>query len=318
MANESGSAPDPQLILSYTTATNTNLDVSSVQQTERPSYSSEAPAGDLPKAGLSDPAPTIPAPIVADPSFPDPVPGESSPASPITINSPDASGISIIPLSFQKLYDLDVPQLSPGTSGLFTPAQRSDGGTPVLLEDETPDAPTSLRNYADKSPATPSTPLQIHAEPSSPKCPIVVEEDDGDDEKGHVAWVDNFIEPSESASHNEHHLVTEAVAADREPAVDAVEVGDDSSTLIDNSSKESPEHPGVLAVSGEHLPEFPKTVEDDEDADGEADPDYSPVDGVLEEDNLNNVHQPADEAEVVACEKVGNDILEESETLPKR
>jgi hypothetical protein len=108
------------------------------------------------------------------------------------------------------------------------------------------------------------------------------------------------------------------VAADREPAVDAVEVGDDSSTLIDNSSKESPEHPGVLAVSGEHLPEFPKTVEDDEDADGEADPDYSPVDGVLEEDNLNNVHQPADEAEVVACEKVGNDILEESETLPKR
>jgi hypothetical protein len=272
------------------------------------------------QAGLSD-APTIPAPIVADPSFPDPVPGESSPASPVIINSPDASEISIIPLSFQKLYDLDVPQLSPGTSGLFTPAQRSDGGTPVLLEDETPEAPTSPRNYADKSPVTPSTPLQIHAEPSSPKCPIVVGEDDGDDERGHVAWVDNLIEPSESVSHNEHHLVVEVVGADTDPAVDAVQVGDDSSTLLDNSSKESPEYPGVLAVSGERLPGLPRTVEDDEDADGEADPDYSPVDGVLEEDNLKNVHQAVDGGEVVTCEKAGNDIpnfTEEPEALPKR
>jgi hypothetical protein len=300
--DESGSAPHPQLIISSQYTTATNLDVNSVHPIAGPSYPSEASAGDLPHA------PAIPAPIVADPSFPDPVPGESS----------DASGISIIPLSIQKLYDLDVPQLGSGTSGLFTPAQRSDGGTPVLLEDETQEAPTSPRNYADKGPATPSTPLQIHAEPSSPKCPIVVGDDGGDDKSAHVAWVDTFIEPSKSASHDEHHIVVEAVGVDTDPAVDAVQVGDDSSALIDNSSKESPEHPGVLAVSGERLPGFPKTVEDDEDADGEADPEYSSVDGVLEEDKLNNVHQPVDEAEVVAREKVGNDILEEPETLPKR
>jgi hypothetical protein len=320
-----------------------------VTPTEVLSHPIGASAGEASQADLSTAVLTIPAPIVADPSVPDPVPGDSFPASPVIIDSPDASGISVIPLSFQRVYDLDGCQLSSGTSGLFTPAQRSDGGTSVLLEDEAAEASTSLHNGAKQSPAIPSTPPQAHAERASTEHPTVVEEDGGRNENGDVAWVDNIIQSSKSPPSNERHLGVEAVDVDAQnPAVDAVQVDDNISTPLDRSAKlilsplhkvdniltkdispgipfkESPEHPDLKAANGERLSGAPKVVEDDEDADGEADPDYSPVNGVVEEVNLSNAHQPVDEEGGVAYSKVSNDnpgsteVAQELETLPTR
>jgi hypothetical protein len=325
--------------------------VCSVPPTEGLPHPSGESAGVASRADLSTTVLTIPAPIVADPSVPDPVPGDSCPASPVVIDSPNASGISMIPLSFQKVCDFDACHLSSGTSGLFTPAQRSDGGTPVLLEEETAEAPTALHNDVDKGPATPSTPPQAHAEHSSTERPTMVQEDGGSEDHADVAWVNNVIEPSESTVVNECSPGVEAVGADAEnPAVDTVQVDNDKSTptpldrpaklilslphkvdttLAEGISpgippKESPERPDVLAASGERLPGSRKVVEGDEDADGEADPEYSSAKGVVEEVNPNHAPQLVYERGRVACCKVSNDtfspteVTQESEPLPTR
>lgn len=311
--------------------------VYSAPPTEGLSYSSGTSAGDL-----SPTVSVVPAPIVADPSVPDPVPGDSSHASPVIIDSSDVSGLSILPISLQKVYGLDVSQLSSGSSGLFTPAQRSDGGTPVLLEDETAEPPTILHDGADKCPETPSTPPQAHAERSSIERLIVGKEDGGSAENRNIVLVDDFIEPSESAFLDDRHLGTEDVGVDdQNPVVDATQADDITPTPLDRSAKltpsslykvdnplakdilpkispkESPAHPDGLAVNGERLPGFPKVVEDDEDADGEADPDYSLVDRVVEEVTLSNAHQSVDEEGKLASSNVGNDIPSSMEVAPE-
>jgi hypothetical protein len=348
-----GSTPGPQLIPSCqcTAPGILNQPVCSLPPTKELPHPSGESAGGASQADLSTTLLTIPAPIVADPSVPDPVPGDSCPDSPAIIDSPNASEISIIPLSFQKVYDFDARQLSSGTSGLFTPAQWSDGGTPVLLEDETAEAPTSLHSDADKSPATPSTPPHAHAEHSSTERLTVVQEDGGSEDHADVTWVSNLVEPSESAVANERSLGVEAVGVDAEnPAVDVVQLDNDKSTptpldrhaklilslphKVDttlakgispgNPPKESPERPNVLAASGECLPGSRKVIEGDVDADGEADPDYSSAEGNVGEVNLGHAPQPVYEGGRVACRKVSNDasslteVFQKSEPLPTR
>ncbi|KAF8265450.1 hypothetical protein EI94DRAFT_325828 [Lactarius quietus] len=86
------------------------------------------------RSGPLSAAVIIPAPIVADPSVPDPVPGDSPPASPPPIDSSIGPRLSIVPPL--EASDLEPSQISTVFSGLFTPAQRSGDGIPVLLEEE--------------------------------------------------------------------------------------------------------------------------------------------------------------------------------------
>ena len=211
----------------------------------------------------------VPAPIVADPSVPDPVPGDSSTRtrSPVIPDSPNASGLSIIPPAFLRVIDLDSPQISSGVSGLFTPAQRSEGGTPVQLEDDAAEAPTTPHNETDKGPATASLPLQ----PDDNSSRIEGNAEDKD------SCVNDLIEPSQLV--DEHHVGTGAVVTDTEtPAADesADKTSEELSGIPLNGS---PEHSGVPDPSGEHLLRSPSMAGGDEDADGEADPDYSHIYG---------------------------------------
>jgi len=189
------------------------------------------------------------------------------------------------------VHDLDLPQSS-RTSGLFTPAQRSEDGTPVLLE-EVAEALTASHGDAGKGPATPSVHLQAEGEPS----PI----DRFDAEDRDAVSLDGLIEPSQLLSDTGHHLGIDPVEIDTwKSGADGVEHTDEISQLpsrappkpdVQLSSEDSlpsndissgtPQRPGVLESEsrGEYLVGTSSVVEGDADADGEADPDYSPDDG---------------------------------------
>jgi hypothetical protein len=128
--------------------------------------------------------------------------------------------------------------------------------------------------------------------------------DDGDAEHKDV-YVDDLIEPSQLMPPNERHegIGTAGVGA-QTSAIDAVESTDKVSLLSGRGSAElsvsqlpkkdstltsevssrilpkgSPEHPTVLDPGSEHLLGSSSLAGGDEDADGEADPDYSSVNG---------------------------------------
>ena len=215
----------------------------------------------------------VPAPIVADPSVPDPVPGNSSirTRSPVITDSPDASGLSIIPPAFLRVIDLDSPQISSGVSGLFTPAQRSEGGTPVHIEDDAAEAPTTPHNETNNDPATASIPLQPDDDPSRSRFEGNAEDKD--------ACVNDLTEPSQLV--DEHHVGIGTIGTDTEtPAVDAVERADKTSEELSGIPPNgSSEHSGVPDPRDERLLGSLSMAGGDEDADGEADPDYSHIYG---------------------------------------
>lgn len=271
--------------------------VYTVPPTQWPSR--QAPVSDASQVESSSTVPNIPAPIIADPSVPDPVPGDSPTYSPLVTDTPDASGLSTIPPPILRVIDLDSSQISTGASGLFTPAQRSEGDTPVQLEDDAAETPTAS-NGDDKDPAIASIPLQ----PEDDTLPIerfITGYKDSDNAEDKDAYVDDLIEPSQSMPPNERHegIGTAGVGA-QTPAIDAVESADKVSLLSGRGSTElsvsqlpkkdgtlvsevssrippkgSPERPTVLDPGSERLLGSPSLAGGDEDADGEADPDYS-------------------------------------------
>ncbi len=131
------------------------------------------------------------------------------------------------------------------------------------------------------------------------------------------AHVDDLIEPSQLMPPNEHHegIVT-ASAGPQTPVIDAVEGADKISLLSGRGSTElsvsqlpkkdstlasvvpsrtspkgSLEHPTNLDTGSKRLLGSPSLAGGDEDADGEADPDYSSVNGAKNH-HQTIAHQP--------------------------
>jgi hypothetical protein len=315
---------------STTTPITLEQHVYSVPPTQRPSQ--QVPVSDASQAELSSTVPNIPAPIVADPSVPDPVPGDSSIHSPLIgliTDTPDTPGLSVIPPAILRVIDLDSSQISSGASGLFTPAQRSEGDTPVQLEDDVVETPTALSN-GDKGLAISSIPLQPEDDPL-PIERFITGYKGGADAEDKDAYVDDLIEPSQLMPPNERHegIGTAGVGA-RTPAIDPVESTDEISLLSSRGSTElsvyqlpkkdstlvseapsrtppkgSPKHPTVLDFGSERLLGSPGLAGGDEDADGEADPDYSSVNGAKNH-HQTIAHQPDDE---VTSNKIIEDTL---------
>jgi hypothetical protein len=246
----------------------------------------------------------VPAPIVADPSVPDPVPGDSSTrtGSPVITDSPNASGLSIIPPAFLRVIDLDSPQISSGVSGLFTPAQRSEGGTPVHLGDDAAEARTTPHNETDNDPATASIPLQPDNDPSH-------FEGNAEDKD---ACENDLIEPSQLV--DEHHVGIGTVGTDTEiPAVDAVERANKTSEELSGIPPNGClEHSGVPDPSGERLLGSLSMAGGDEDADGEADPDYSHIYGAK---NLNQTISHRPDGEVTSNKSIRDTLRPKVTTL---
>lgn len=207
--------------------------------------------------------------------------------------------------------------MSSGGSGLFTPAQRSEGDTPVQLEDDEAETPTALSNGEDKDLATASIPLQSEDDSLPIERFITCLNNAGDEDKG----VDDLIEPSQPMPRNEHHedIGTAGVRA-QTPAIDGVDCADKISSLSVSQlakkdstlasevlsrtpPKGSPEHPTL---------ESPNLVGGDEDADGEADPDYSSVNGAKNH-HQTIAYQPDDEV----TNKIIEDTLSPRVTTPE-
>jgi hypothetical protein len=152
---------------------------------------------------------------------------------------------------------------------------------------------------------------------------------DGGHAEDKDAYVDDIIEPSQLIPANEHHegIGTAGVGA-QTPAIDAVESADKVSFLSGRRSTElsvsqlpkkgstlssevssripskgSPEHPTVL--DPERFLGSQSLAGGDEDADGEADPDYSSVNGTKNY-HQTIAHQPDDE---VTSIKIVEDTL---------
>jgi hypothetical protein len=292
--------------------------------------------------------PNIPAPIFADPSVPDPVPGESCPPSPLIVDAHNASELSIVPPAVRRVIDHDASQMSSGTSGLFTPAQRSGGGTPIQLEDEVAHALTIPHNRAEKGLEAASLSLRAEGDPSAIKMFITDSEYGGNTEDKDAVDINELIHP-QLVSHNGHQSNIGAVnVGAQSPGVDAVESADvtppptghglakptlsqsseaNSSLRSDAMSgipfKKPAVHVDVLYPDGGRVLGTPTIAEGDEDADGEADPDYS---SSLGTNTLHPApaHQPVGEGREVVSGKTSHDILgpkeisSELENLPTR
>ena len=271
------------------------------------------------QASLPSAAVTIPAPIVADPSVPDPVPGDSSPISPVPIDPDIAPRLSIVtPL---KASDHEPSQMSTGISGLFTPAQRSGVVTPVLLEGETAEPLRTPDNESDNDLLAVSTP-PVDGRTSSDK--YTGEEDGENSADKDLVWPDNSIEAVGPLSPNARQVGATVVDVDaQDPQPHSVQTDDDISSTPRGGSVASAvsprlptgdssgtslkylDRPDGLASGGERHPDPGTDAEGDEDADGEADPDYPQEDAA----------DVAVESEV-ASSKAGNGIRTCAENVP--
>jgi hypothetical protein len=270
------------------TATRTQLAASSPESVttpvlEYPEFPVDAPRSEvtLESEPLSA-AVVIPAPIVADPSVPDPVPGDSLPASPAPVDSSFAPRLSIVPPL--KASDLEPTQISTGISGLFTPAQRSGDGTPVLLEYETAEATRTPDNESNTVQLAMSTP-PADDRPPSDKSLSAGKEDGG------TTGDRDLVNPTLTTPANAHQLAAAVADANaQEPNPHSVDTDDDISSTPRGGSVEpaaSPlitgdtsgasfkhfDRPDAMASYGEQF-QVTDIAEGDEDADGEADPDY--------------------------------------------
>jgi hypothetical protein len=273
------------------TATRTQLTDSSPESVlspvlEYPAFALDAPLseGTLQSGPLST-ATVIPAPIVADPSVPDPVPGDSSPASPAPVDSSIAPRLSIDPPL--KTSDVEPSQISTGISGLFTPAQRSGVGTPVVTEDETAEPTRTPDNEINAGLLAVSIPPADTRSPSDKHLPAA--EEDGGNAAGDEDLVNPIVKVPGPSSENAHPLAAAVVDVDvQEPNLHSVDTDDDISStprggsiepaasplLTGDTSGASLKHSDLPDASGERPHQGFDIAEGDEDADGEADPDY--------------------------------------------
>lgn len=261
---------------------------------EYPEFPVSARSEDTLQSSLPSAAAIIPAPIIADPSVPDPVPGDSSPTSPVSIDPSITPPLSIVPPL--EASDLEPPQISTGISGLFTPAHRSGVATPVLLEDETTEARRTPDNDSNKGLLAVST-APADTCPSSDKNLTVGEEDRGNGVDQDRTWPDNPIEALGPFPPNAHQLGVAVVDVNAKDPNSSVEIDDDISSTPRGGSVEPAVSPPLLTVDtsgtspkysdrsevfangGEHHPDpGADTADGDEDADGEADPDYPQAD----------------------------------------
>lgn len=213
---------------------------------------------------------------------------------------------------------------------MFTPAQRSEGDTPAQLEDDAAETPAAPSDGGDEGLATASIPLQPEGDPLPIERLITGYKDVGDAEEKD-AYIEDPTEPPELMPPNERHEGVGTAGVDAQtPAIDVVESADKISLLPDRGSTEltvsqvpkmdstlasevssrippkgSPEHPTVVDLSRERILGFPSLAGGDEDADGEADPDYSSANGAKNHHQI-IAHQPDDE---VTSNKMIEDTL---------
>jgi hypothetical protein len=213
------------------------------------------------------------------------VPGESSPLSPLITDSRNASGLSIVPPAVRRATDHNPFQTNSGISGLFTPAQRSEGGTPVQLEDEAVDGLISPQNGADKDEAAPDISSMERS---------ITHSEYGKDAK-------DLNEP----------VKFQLLSSDEpQSRIGPVDVGaDENSPTGHGSAKPIVSHSGALVphLHPEYVIGTPIIADGDEDADGEADPDYSSSLGT-KTFRPKPAHQLVGEGGEVTSTKTSNDI----------
>ena len=220
--------------------------------------------------------------------------------------------------------DHDSAQISSGTSGLFTPAQRSEGGTPRQFEDDAAESLTTLHDVADKGLDSAPIPLRAKGD-SSPIESLITADEGGGNAKDKGAIGENvLIEPFQSVSSNERQMrigVVDAGAQDL--GVDAVESANKRSRPSSHGSPELTisqsleedssfrrvvsEHSSVPNPRSECVPGTPSIAEGDNDADGEADPDYSPTRGTKKL-HQEPAHQPVGEGREITSSKICIDV----------
>lgn len=241
-------------------------------------------------------------------------------------------GLSIAPPAALRVIDHDPFQINSGTSGLFTPAQRSDGGTPIQLEDDVTEALAIPHNGADKGLEAASIPLRTGVDPS---LRFITDDENGSKaEDKDVRGENELIEPSQLVSDGRQLRIGAVGVGAPKPRVDTIESAaeaspptcqgsakptisqfpkEDSSLKSEVSSgilfQGSAEHSGVLDPSSGYVLETPSIAEGDEDADGEADPDYSSIHDT-KTFHQKPAHQPVGESREVASSKIiSNDVL---------
>ena len=221
------------------------------------------------------------------------------------------------------MMDHDSAHISSGTSGLFTPAQRSEGGTPRQSEDDAAESLTTLYDVADKG--LDSAPIPLRAGDSSPIESLITADEGGGNAKDMGAIGENvLIEPFQSVSSNERQMrIGNVDAGAQDLGVDAVESANErsrpsshgpaeltiSQSLEEDSSfrRVASEHSSVPNPSSECVPGTPSIAEGDNDADGEADPDYSPTRGTKKL-HQEPAHQPVGEGREIASSKIHIDV----------
>lgn len=221
--------------------------------------------------------------------------------------------------------DHDSAQISSGTSGLFTPAQRSEGGTPRQFEDDVAELLTTPHDVADKGLESASIPLRTKGDHSPIESLITADEGGGNAKDKDAIGENELIEPSQAVSSNERQIRIGVVdAGAQNPGVDAVESADEryhpsgfgsaeltvSKSLEEDSSSRRvvSEHSSVPNPSNEYVPGTPSIAEGDNDADGEADPDYSPTHGAKKL-HQEPAHQLVGEGREIASSKIRIDAL---------
>jgi hypothetical protein len=199
------------------------------------------------------------------------------------------------------------------------------------LEDETAHALTLPHNRAEKDLEAASIFLRAEGDPSATSF-ITGGEHGGNAEDKDAMGINELIH-SQLVSSNEHQSRIGAGADVTSPptrhglAKPTLSLEANSPLRNDALSgipfKEPAVHAGVLDPDGERVPGTPTIAEGDEDADGEADPDYSSA-LVTDTFHPTPAHQPVGEGREVVSRKTGNDILgpkeifSELETLPTR
>jgi hypothetical protein len=192
----------------------------------------------------------------------------------------------------------------------------SEGGTPVQLEDEAIEDLTIPHNVVAKGLASPSIPLRATGD-SPPIKRLITGDKDGCNAKDSAAMgAGDIIELSQLVSPNEHHLGIGAVDVDAQNPNPGANTADEASLPGRGSNPLNgfPENPDVLDPSSEQLGTS-GVVMGDEDADGEADPDYSPVNGARKF-YQDLTHKPIDKDPDVLHSIISDDVLIHKESAP--
>jgi len=176
------------------------------------------------------------------------------------------------PPALLRVMDHDSAQISSGTSGLFTPAQRSEGGTPRQFEDDAAESLTTPHDVAEKGLESASIPLRIKGDPG-------------------VDAVERADERSYPSRRGSAELTVSQSLEEDSPFRRVVS-----------------EHSSVPNPSSEYVPGSPSIAEGDNDADGEVDPDYSPTHGTKKL-HQEPAHQLVGEGREIASRKIRIDVL---------